>query len=424
MTGLAILGANDNVLEVGTTAPLVMRYGARTIFEGQGRIVRSEHHGGGTKLGVCLDGDYLDIPRLREGHREHLISRQIVPQRLRTMRMVPDAYRRACADALDLVRSCEPFLAEASEMSRDEEKALIDTVEAELTPLWMELCHEIDTVLSDVRADTEAMATLKQYTERVVTPEFMIGPIWKRAYMKPLGYPGDFGVMDYAYNRRDVGSTAYGRLIHRLGVASLDCVETRMVMMRDILSEEMSNTDTSAPLSITSVGCGSSEEVRQALRLPVMRPTHFTLVDQDDRALNVSFERLHPETLRLSDTVAVDCLQTGFQRLVDPSSIGQLIPPQDIIYSLGIPDYLKQSRAKRFCRSLFRQLKPNGRLVIANVQDLPDNGRWRAECISDWTLLYRTRDQMADLASGLGGTFEVLEDETRNVLMLSIRKPA
>ena len=423
MTGLAVLGANDNALEVGTSAPVTMRYGSKTIFEGQGRIVRSEDYGGGAQFGVCLEGDYLDIPQLREVHREHLIARQIVPQRLRTARLVPEAYRRACADAIDLVRSCEPFLEEANDLLPDEERGILDTVENEITPLWLDLCREIDPILADVSQDADALDALKRFTERVVTPEFMAGPIWKRAFMKPLGYPGDYGVMDYIYSGRDVGATSYGRLLHRLGVASLDCVETRMMMMRDMLSELLSESGLSSAMSITSIGCGGSEEVRQALRRPVGRHAQFTLIDQDDRALNASFERIHPETLRIGDQVSVNCLQTGFQRLVDPSSIGQLIPPQDLIYSLGIPDYLKQSRAKRFCRSLYKQLKPGGQLVVANVQDLPDNGRWRAECIADWKLIYRTWDEMSELARDLDGTFEVREDPTRKVLMLSIRKP-
>jgi len=422
MTGMAVLSANDNALEVGAAAPVIMRYGTQTIFEGQGRIVRSEDYGGGARFGICLEGDYLDIPRLRDQHRDHLIARQIVPQRLRTARLVPEAYRRGCADALDLVRSCMPFLEQAGDMSSEEESGILDIVESELTPLWIDLCREMDPILNDVSKDPEAFDALKRYTERVVTPEFMSGPIWKRAYTKPLGYPGDFGVMDYIYSGRDVGATTYGRLLHRLGVASLDCVETRMMMMRDILSEELGETSSSAPISITSIGCGASEEVRQALRRPIGRPAEFTLIDQDDRALNASFERLHPETLRIGDMISVNCLQTGFQRLVDPSSIGQLIPPQDIIYSLGIPDYLKQNRAKRFCRSLYSQLKPNGQLIVANVQDLPDNGRWRAECISDWTLIYRNWDEMNELARDLGGSFEVREDPTRKVLMLIIRK--
>ena len=423
MTGMAVLGDNDNSLEVGMSAPLQLRYGERTLFEGKGRIVRHQPANSGTILGIHLEGDYLNIANLREQHRRHLISYALGPNREKNWRLVPKDFRRACADALDLVRSCKPLLEGTPQLDAIEERALLDMVEGELTPPWMALCHEIDLMLADVAADDEIYAALKKYTERVVTPEFLAGPIWDRAYNKPLGYPGDFCVMDYVYDSADAGETIYAKLLHRLGRDSLLCVQTRMAMMSETLKQTLAVPAKEQPLRVLSIGAGVSEEVRQSLFTQARRPAIFTLLDQDDRALNVSFERLYPETLRQDGLVTINCLQTGFQRLVNPRSISPALPPQDIIYSLGILDYLKQPRAKRFCRTLYSLLKPGGLFVVANVQDLIDNGRWRAECISDWPLIYRTREQMIDLAQDLGGEFELREDTTRNILMLSVRKP-
>jgi len=423
MTGMAVLGANDNSVDVGMSAPVKLSYGGWTLFEGKGRIVRHEPANSGTILGIHLEGDYLNIANLREQHRRHLISYALGPNREKNWSLVPADFRRACADAIDLVRSCKPLLEGTPHLDGVEERALLDMVEGELTPPWMALCHEIDLMLADIADDDEIFAALKGYTERVVTPEFLNGPIWDRAYNKPLGYPGDFGILDHIYSNADAGETIYAKLLNRLGVESLRCVETRMNMMSRTLKETLAVPSSGEPLRILSIGCGASEEVRQSLFNQAQRPAIFTLIDQDDRALNASFERIYPETLRQKGLVSVNCLQTGFQRLVNPRSINPAIPPQDIIYSLGILDYLKQPRAKRFCRTLFSLLKPGGLFVVANVQDLIDNGRWRAECIADWTLIYRNREQMIDLAQDLDGEFEIREDSTRNILMLTVRKP-
>ncbi len=426
MTGLAVLGANDNdnAMGVGTSAAFHMRYGDRTVFEGRGRIVRAQPVNSGTILGIRLEGDYLNIDELRERHRRHLIAHALGPERARRIRLVPETFRRACADALDLVRSSKPLLTSERILDEAGERALLDMVEGEITPPWMALCHEIDQMLAAASGDEEVFTALKRYTESVVTPEFIEGAIWERAYHKPLGYPGDFGVLDYVYSKTDVGDTLYAKLLHRLGRASLLCVETRKTIMCDILARKLSAVGMTEPLRVLSIGCGASEEVRQSLFGPINRPAIFTLLDQDERALDASFERIYPEALRFREMITVNCLQTGFQRLVNPRSINPAIPPQDVIYSLGILDYLKQPRAKRFCRTLFTLLKPGGLLVVANIQDLKDNGRWRAECIADWALIYRSRDQMAKLAQDLGAEFDIQEDSTRNVLMLSIRKPA
>jgi len=423
MTGIAVVGANDNTIDVGMSAPLQLRYGERTLFEGKGRIVRHQPINSGTILGIHLEGDYLNIANLREQHRRHLVSYALGTSRENTLQLLPVDFRQHCAEVIDLMRSCKPLLEESAGLDPTEEHALLNMVENELTPPWLALCHQLDLIVEAVGDDPEVFAAIKTFTERVVTPEFMAGPVWNRGYMKPLGYPGDYGVMDYVYSDADQGDTLYGRLLHRLGRAALRCIETRKSMMSDLLTRQLQKEISHEPLKIMSIGCGSSEEVRVALKKSISRPAKFTLIDQDDRALNVSFERIYPETLRHGGLVSVQCLQTGFQRLVNPRSIKPAIEPQDILYSLGIMDYLKELRAMRFCKTLYSLVKPGGLLVVANVEDPYKNWRWRAECIADWPLICRTHQEMAAIGEELGGAYKIEEDATRNVLMLSVRKP-
>ena len=57
---------------------------------------------------------------------------------------------------------------------------------------------------------------------------------WWRCYEKPLGYPGDFEVMNYVYTWRHQGETVFGRLLHRIGLHAMECVTSRMVMMHSM----------------------------------------------------------------------------------------------------------------------------------------------------------------------------------------------
>src|SRR5437764_1135124 len=57
------------------------------------------------------------------------------------------------------------------------------------------------------------------------------GPIWRRSLDKPRGYPGDYGILNFVYDRDDQGESAYARLCHRLGLDVGDCVRTRMQLV-------------------------------------------------------------------------------------------------------------------------------------------------------------------------------------------------
>jgi hypothetical protein len=64
----------------------------------------------------------------------------------------------------------------------------------------------------------DVLRATKLFTEQVLTPEFMGGPIWNRSYRKPFGYPGDFQMMNYVYEWLPRGATVYEKLLHRLGL--------------------------------------------------------------------------------------------------------------------------------------------------------------------------------------------------------------
>ncbi len=57
------------------------------------------------------------------------------------------------------------------------------------------------------------------------------------AYAKPLGYPGDFEIMNQVYDWKRVGHGAYEMLLHRIGLEVAECIKTRMEIVRGIIGE-------------------------------------------------------------------------------------------------------------------------------------------------------------------------------------------
>jgi hypothetical protein len=69
----------------------------------------------------------------------------------------------------------------------------------------------------------------------------------------------------------------------------------------------------------------------------------------------------------------------------------------DLIYVLGLHDYLSVPIAQRLSEVLFEMLNPGGQLVITNyLPNLVDSGYM--EAFMDWWLIYRTQEQLVQLA--------------------------
>jgi hypothetical protein len=252
----------------------------------------------------------------------------------------------------------------------------------------------------------------------------MPGAIWRRSYEKPLGYPGDFRIMRMVYEWGREGERLFDRLMHRIGLDVAECIATRMVMMRQAIAETVLAPG-EGPARITSLGCGPAREVSDYLGLRALpRPVQFTLIDQDHDALAMAYEQTLPAVMRLRRDASVNCLHTSFMQLLKPGNILTQLPQQDLVYTVGLIDYLAERRAKSLVASLYAQLAPGGTLIVGNMMETPVGNLWPMEFLCDWSIVYRSERQMAALAAGLPeARVSTGLDPTGRVCLLTVRKP-
>jgi hypothetical protein len=72
-------------------------------------------------------------------------------------------------------------------------------VSRELWRGWRETWIEAAQCLPEIVSAPGQLQLAKAYTESHLTPELMGAPLWRQAYAKPLGYPGDYVVMEHIY---------------------------------------------------------------------------------------------------------------------------------------------------------------------------------------------------------------------------------
>ncbi len=98
------------------------------------------------------------------------------------------------------------------------------------------------------------------------------------------------------------------------------------------------------------------------LTSPNARAGHseFTLVDQETRALSYAYDRAYPHVIKLGGLAQVQCLNISFTDILRANGGLQNIPPQDMIYSVGLLDYLSDRRARMLVQRLYDALSPGG----------------------------------------------------------------
>lgn len=438
MSGMSFISPKEGqwVEDYDKDIQITLKLGKNEIFQGSGKICRIEPHDDRQKVALELTKGYLDIQNILEHHDDLALQGHIQTGLKDMSAEVPAGYKIVVSDAVYLLRSVRDTLEKIendlpADTPRRAERIqeVILKCETVTHTRWKEISKRGMAELNAMRGNSTAIEASKHFTEKTLTPELMGGASWHRAYDKPLGYPGDFEVMNFAYNLSMIGNTAYEKLCHRLGTSTGEFIATRMTMVKQKIAELTSKAakNGQTEFKVTSLGCGPSQEAVNFLKghaHPLS--VHFTLIDQDQDALAYAYNNCYPEVSRLDGKATVRCLHATFLEFLAAGNLFKKIEAQDMIYAVGLVDYLSDQRAKRMVSDLYKNLKPGGTLMIGSMRDSDTSLEWQVEFVTDWQLEYRDESEMLAMAAKLPESVsrEVIEDTTGHCHILVVKKPS
>ena len=431
MTGIAAV-ANQTVedkFEPGEIVPIAIAQAGLTVFEGRAKVCRGEKTVFGATVAVNLLDGVVDFHSLLRRNAQARISQQLALLEPQASGLVSAEYRAHCADVLRFLRSYRAVI-EASTKGYSSSGGLDPNdayamCEERIIPQWRTLWRAGNQLVRGVMTDKAQLEATKEYTELVLTPEFCAGPMWHRSYFKPAGYPGDFEIMNYVYDWQREGEGVYAQLLHRIGLEVAECIATRMHVVRKIIADVVRARANGKPARVMSLGCGSAREIQLFLEDGAApdAPVEFTLVDQEQAALAYAYEKSYPRTLAEKPGATVRALNVSFTEVLRGGQWLDEIGPQDLIYSVGLIDYLADKRAKALAHRLFDRLAPGGLLIIGNMNEVELSNLWPMEFLTDWHLFYRTDRDMLGWTEGMKGQRAWTETApTDRVRLLHVRK--
>jgi len=430
LSGIAVTSNDiqESEVSLGESVPLSIEQFGISLFSGRATIKRIESAGFGSKVALHFDDSFIDIPALRKKDAQARMRGHFATLQPTSTDAVDPKYRVLCTDILSTFRSYRTFLEQRRDLldvSKSDSDGAFELCLEQMMPQWRELWLRGNEATEAVMDDKERLNALKRVTELVLTPEFCHGPIWDRSYTKPLGYPGDFQVMNYVYDWKREGKNTYGQVIHRLGLDVAECIGTRMDVVIETVLKMARSKPEGEPARMLSLGSGPAREVSQIYEETARGTTKFeyTLVDQEELALQYAYEGNYPSAMAHSAGAKINCLNLSFTDILRGNLEDKTAYNQDIVYSVGLFDYLKDRRARGLAKSLFEFVKPGGLLILGNMNKCALSNLWPMECLTDWRLYYRDNEEMLGWAEGLNKESAWTETEpTGRVRLLFVRK--
>jgi SAM-dependent methyltransferase len=191
---------------------------------------------------------------------------------------------------------------------------------------------------------------------------------------------------------------------------------------RKLLSEEIRNTLEAAdgkPVNVTVFACGPARELFEVyaeLENPALLKT--TLIDIDLQALAYVAER--------KDAFRTPLPMNLYQENLIYLALGRRqlsLPPQDLIYSIGLIDYFNDQLVVKLSNYAHSLLKPGGRLIFGNFHtDNPSKAFM--DHVIDWKLIHRNEADMDRLymESAFGKPAESIRFEDEGINMFAIAR--
>jgi len=256
-------------------------------------------------------------------------------------------------------------------------------------------------------------------------------PFSHRTYHKPLGYAGDYGMVNMILQNPYQGPSLFAKVVNAWFLNQLPAQAHRnriKFLKRKLTEETLRLARSGQPAQIFNLGCGPATEIQEFLsETGLCNNAQFTLLDFNEETIQYTRRMLHDISQRFDRKTSVQMQKKTVQQLLKEAMRAGKIPAQgkyDFVYCAGLFDYLPDSVCKQLVEISYQWLAPGGLLLVTNV-DGTRPFRNKLEFILDWNLIYRNARQLFDLKPDEAPVDACLvqSDLTSVNVFLEVRKP-
>ena len=265
------------------------------------------------------------------------------------------------------------------------------------------------------------------FAKRQLHPLLLCSPFMHRIYRKPLGYAGDYEMVNMILRDPHEGSSLFSKLLNywflRQAPAEAHRNRVRFLTQR-IVEEALGARARGGRLRVYNLGCGPAREVADFLeRYELADHSEFTLLDFNEETIACAESVLNEARRKHHRVTPIHLIKKSVFQVL--KSAGHVTGDQfDLIYCAGLFDYLQDRVCRQLTNMFYAMLAPGGLLLVTNV-DFSNPIQGIMGYIFEWHLIYRNGKQLAEFAPNDASPdrCKVSADTTGGNIFLEVRKP-
>ncbi len=253
------------------------------------------------------------------------------------------------------------------------------------------------------KIDPERRPYYQAYLKRHLHPLVLCSPFAYRTFAKPMGYAGDYEMVNMITRNPFEGSSMFAKLVNCwfLEQPPAAAHRNRLLHLKSVILNETARVKALGRAArVLNVACGPAVEIlRFMTEHAAADHCHFDLLDFNEETLSQARKAMEECRRRYSRLTTFHFINQPVHQLIKQSSktVERPVEKQyDLIYCAGLFDYLTDPVCQRLTSLLYSWLTPGGLLTLTNVH--PSNPlRYGMEHLLDWHLVYRDKTRFSNL---------------------------
>ncbi|MBA4148828.1 MAG: class I SAM-dependent methyltransferase [Verrucomicrobia bacterium] len=402
-----------------------------------GRAVASNLVNTGLVL-ICeatLDEGWIDVDvvapvhqpeKLQEEFREFLKEWEKIYRVTPEFKVVIAEIQTLLADLRRWMEQVELGVRSAAGNRQETEREVIKELQQPLLPTVNSIFGRFEKIAESVPQDLQPLH--RTYVKRQIHPLVLCSPFAYRTYQKPLGYAGDYEMVNMIMRSPHEGSSLFAKTVNLWfwNQAPAEAHRNRIHYLTARLDEETQRVvRLGRGAKILNLGCGPAGEIQRFLsEYDICDRANFTLLDFNDETLQHTGKLLDELKRKYSRMTPIQMVKKSVHQVLKDGSRNNGSEKFDLVYCAGLFDYLSDRICKRLMNIFYDMLAPGGLLIATNV-DASNPNRQTMEYVLEWHLIYRNSAQLNALNpdNATPGSFTVKADITGVNIYLEVRKP-